>query len=72
MLFNEVFFFQEEEHISQLEADIRAVQEAALEAADTDSMTGASLLHDDGSIMGECPCLDDCMAFFRTLIFHIF
>ncbi|RUS77280.1 hypothetical protein EGW08_014944, partial [Elysia chlorotica] len=43
---------KEEEHISQLEADIRAVQEAALDAADTDSMTGASLLHDDGSIMG--------------------
>ncbi|GFO30868.1 transcription initiation factor tfiid subunit [Plakobranchus ocellatus] len=43
---------KEEERITQLEADIRAVQEAALEAADTDSMTGASLLHDDASIMG--------------------
>ncbi|BFZ24166.1 hypothetical protein BsWGS_27204 [Bradybaena similaris] len=43
---------ENEEHISQLEADIRASQEAALDAADTDSMTGTSLNRDDGSVLG--------------------
>ncbi|XP_055893415.1 transcription initiation factor TFIID subunit 1-like isoform X2 [Biomphalaria glabrata] len=42
---------EQEEHIQQLEADIRAAQEAALDAADTDSMTGTSINRDDGSIL---------------------
>ncbi|XP_012946001.1 LOW QUALITY PROTEIN: transcription initiation factor TFIID subunit 1 [Aplysia californica] len=42
---------ENEDHIAQLENDIRLVQEAALDAADTDSMTGTSLNRDDGSIL---------------------
>ena len=47
--------WQNEEQISQLEADIRASQEAALDAAESDSiLTGTSLNHDDYSALGEC------------------
>ncbi|KAH9513823.1 Transcription initiation factor TFIID subunit 1-like [Bulinus truncatus] len=42
---------EQDEHIQQLEADIRASQEAALDAADTDSMTGTSINRDDGSVL---------------------
>ena len=45
---------QNEEHIAQLEADIRASQEAALDAAESDSiLTGTSLNPDDSSVLGE-------------------
>ncbi|XP_059142595.1 transcription initiation factor TFIID subunit 1-like [Physella acuta] len=42
---------EKEEQIAQLEAEISAAQEAALDAADTDSMTGTSINRDDGSIL---------------------
>ncbi|CAL1535229.1 unnamed protein product [Lymnaea stagnalis] len=44
---------EKDEHILQLEADIRAAQEAALDAADTDSMTGTSINRDDNSMLGK-------------------
>ncbi|XP_033742474.1 transcription initiation factor TFIID subunit 1-like [Pecten maximus] len=44
---------QNEEHLIQLEADIHAAQEAALEAVETDSiMTGTSANPDDYSFLG--------------------
>nr|KAG5705427.1 hypothetical protein BaRGS_004554 [Batillaria attramentaria] len=44
---------ENDDHMTQLEADIRASQEAALEAAESDSiLTGTSLNPDDNSIIG--------------------
>lgn len=49
--------FQNEESLSQMESDIRAAQEAALEAVETDSiMTGTSANPEDSSLFGTtCP-----------------
>ena len=46
-------FTKSDEHISQLESDIARAQEAALEAAETDSViTGTSFNPDDMSFQG--------------------
>lgn len=53
MLLRHHFCFQNEESLSQMESDIRAAQEAALEAVETDSiMTGTSANPEDSSLFG--------------------
>ncbi|XP_067663597.1 transcription initiation factor TFIID subunit 1-like isoform X1 [Haliotis asinina] len=50
----------EEEHLQQLENDIAASKEAALDAAETDSvMTGTSLKTDENSMLGGDESFDD-------------
>ena len=41
-----------DEHLTQLESEIRLVQEAALDAVDTDSNAGTSV-QNEGSILGK-------------------
>lgn len=49
-----MFLCQHDEHLSQLERDIQAAREAALDAVETDSiMTGTSFNMDDNSVLGE-------------------
>jgi hypothetical protein len=46
-----LLYFQNDDHLTQLETDIRAAQEAALDAVETDSIvTGNSMNPDDYSI----------------------
>jgi len=53
-------YLQNEDHLNQLEKDIRAAQEAALEAVETDSiMTGTSANPDDYSLLGRL-CSKNC------------
>lgn len=56
--------YQNEESLSQMESDIRAAQEAALEAVETDSiMTGTSANPEDSSLFGTTHLFSSCVQF---------